>query len=86
MPSQEKKAKMTFRKGFFKIINNSAFRKTMENVKKHKDIKFVTTEARRKYLVSEPSYHATKFFTKNLLAIEIRKLQIFMKKPVYLGI
>ena len=58
----------------------------MENVRKHRDIKLVTTEARRNYLVSEPDYNATKFFSKNLLAIEMRKTQIIMNKPVYLGL
>ena len=47
--------------------------KTMENVRKHRDIKLVTTERRRNYLVSEPNYHTTKFFTKNLLLIEMKK-------------
>ena len=48
------------------------FGKTMENVRKHRDIKLVT-ERRRNYLVSEPNYRTTKFFTKKLLAIEIKK-------------
>ena len=48
------------------------FGKTMENVRKHGDIKLVTTE-RRNYLVSEPNYHTKKFFTENLLAIEMKK-------------
>ena len=47
--------------------------KTMENVRKHRDIKLVTTERRRSYLVSEPNYHTTKFFTKSLLAIGMKK-------------
>ena len=64
----------------------SAFGKTMENVRKQRDIKLVTTEKRRNYLVSKPNYHGTKFFTENLLAIEIRKPQIFINKPVYLGL
>ena len=51
-------------------MNNVVFEKTMENVGKRRDIKLVTTERRRNYLVSEPSHHATKFFTENLLAIE----------------
>ena len=51
-------------------MNNSVFEKTMENMTKQRDIKLVTTEGRRKYLVSEPNYHTTKFFTENLLAIE----------------
>ena len=56
-------------------MNNSAFGKTMENVPKHRDIKFVTTEERRNYLVLEPNYHTTKSFTENLMAIEMRKTQ-----------
>ena len=54
-------------------MNNSVFGKTMENVRKHRDIKLVTTERRRNYLVSEPNYHTTKIFTENLLAIGMRK-------------
>ena len=45
----------------------------MENVRKDKDIKLVTTERRRNYLVSEPNYHTTKLFTENLLVIEMKK-------------
>ena len=54
-------------------MNDAVFGKTIENVRKHRDIKLVTTERKRKYLVSEPNYHTTKFFTKNLLAIEMKK-------------
>ena len=57
----------------------------MENVRKRRDIKLVTAE-RKNYLVSEPNYHATKFFTENLLAIEMEKSKILMIKPVYLGL
>ena len=67
-------------------MNNAVFGKTMENVRKHRDIKLVTTERRRNYLVSEPNYHTTKFFTENLLAIEMKKTEILMNKPVYLGL
>ena len=66
-------------------MNNAVFGKTMENVRKHRSIKLVTTESRRNYLVSEPNYHTTKFFKEYLLAIEIRKTEILMNKPVYLG-
>ena len=69
------KAKNNFEKFFFKLINNAVFWKTMENVRRHRNIKLVTTERRRKNLVSEPNYHTTKCFTKNLLAIEIKKLK-----------
>ena len=54
-------------------MNNVVFGKTMENVRKHGDIKLVTTERRRNYLVSEPIHHSRKFFTENLLVIETKK-------------
>ena len=73
-----KEAKSEFEKDFFKLMNNSAFGKTMENVRKPRDIKLVTTEEKRIKLVSEPNYHATKQFSDNLLATEINK-------PVYIG-
>ena len=80
-----KKEKNDFEKEFFKLINNAVFGETMENVRKHRDIKLSTTERRRNYLVSEPNYHTTKFFTENLLEIEMKKAQILMNKPVNLG-
>ena len=52
-------------------MNNAVFGKKMENVRKHRDIKLVKRERRRNYIVSEPNYHTTKFFTENLLAIEM---------------
>ena len=61
--------------------------KTLENVRKHRDIKFFTRERRRNYLVSEPNYHTTKFLTDYLLAIEMKKTtKILINKPVYLGL
>ena len=68
-----KKAKKCFEKDFIKLMNNAVFGKTMEKMRKHGDIKLVTTERRNNYLVSEPNYHTTKYFTKNLLAIETKK-------------
>ena len=55
-------------------------------MRKHRNIKLVTTKRRRNYLLSEPNYHTTKFFTENLLAIEMTKIQILMNKPVYSGL
>ena len=75
-------AKNNFQKVFFKLMNNTFFRKTVENVRKHRDIKPVTTERGRNYLVSEPNYHTTKFPIKFFLAIEMRETQILMNKPV----
>ena len=58
----------------------------MENVRKHRDIKLVTTDKRRNQLVSEPNYHKTKWFPEDLLAIEIKKTKVKLNKPVYLGL
>ena len=66
-------------------MNNSVFGKTMENVRKHRDIKLVTTDEKRNKLVSEPNYHTTKRFSENLLAIEMKKTKVKMNKPIYLG-
>ena len=54
-------------------MDNVVFGKAMENVRKHRDIKLVTIETRRNYLVSEPNYHTTNVFSENLLAIEMKK-------------
>ena len=80
-----KEAKNEFEKDFFKLMNNSVFGKTMENVRKHRDIKLVTTEKRRIKLVSEPNYHTTKQFSEILLAIEMKKAKVKMNKPLYLA-
>ena len=76
-----KQAKNDFEKDLFRLINNSVFGKTMENVRKHRDIKLVITDKRRNQLVSEPHYHATKWFSENLSAIEMRKTKVKMKSP-----
>ena len=67
------KAKNDFEKDLFKFMNNLVFGKILENVTKDRDIKLVKTERRKKYLVSKPNYHTTKFFTENLLTIEMKK-------------
>ena len=68
-----KKAKNDFEKDFFKLKNNTVYGKTMKNVRKHRDIKLVTTERKMSYLVSKPNYYTTNYFTEHLLAIEIKK-------------
>ena len=74
-----KNAKNDFEKDFFKLINNAVFGKTMENVRKHRDIELVNTDIKRNKLVSEPNYH-------NLLATEIKKTVIKTNKSIYLGL
>ena len=59
----KKQAKNDFEKDFYKLMNNAVFGKTMKNVRKHRDIKLVTTNKRRNQLVPEPNYHTTKWFS-----------------------
>ena len=81
-----KKAKNDFENDFFKLMNIAVFGKTMENLRKHEDIKLVTTGKRRNWLVSELNYHTTKWFSENLLAIEMKKTKVKMNKPIDLGL
>ena len=78
-------AKNDLEKDFFKLMNNAVFRKTMENVKKHRDIKLVTIDKRRDQLASEPNYHTPKYFSENIMAMEMKKTKVKMNKPIYLG-
>ena len=80
------KAKNEFEKDFSKLMNNVVFGKTMEIVRKHRDIKLVATDKRRNHLASESNCHSTKYFSENLMAIEMKKTRAKMNKPVYLGI
>ena len=66
-------------------MNNFVYGKTMENVRKHRDIKTVSSNRERKKLVSEPNYHTCKQFSEHLMAIEMKKTKMHMNKPVYVG-
>ena len=77
------KAKNDFEKDFFQLMNNAVFGKTIKNVRKHRDIKLVATDKRRNKWAWEPNYHTTKYFSKNLVAIEMKKTKIKMNKPMY---
>ena len=77
-----KEAKNDFEKDFFKLMNNSLFGKTMENVRMHRHIKLVTTDITRNQLLSEPNCHKTKHVSDNLMAIEMKKTRVNMNKPI----
>ena len=81
-----KKATNDFEKDFFKLMNNAVFGKTMENVRKHRDIKLVKTDRKRNKLLSEPNFHTMKLIDNNLAIIEMRKVKVKMHKPIYLGL
>ena len=78
--------KNDFEKDFFKSMNNSVFGKTIENGMESIDIKLLTTNKRRNQLVSELNYHTKKWFSKDLLPIEMKKIKVKMNKPVHLGL
>ena len=67
------KTKNYFEQDLFKLMNNAAFGKIMENMRKPRDVKLVKTERGRNYLVSESNYQTIKFFRENVLAIEMKK-------------
>ena len=81
-----KAGKNDFEKDFFKLMNNAVLGKTMENIRKHRDIKLVTTDKKRSKLVSEPNYHTINLISEDLSIIEMKKTKVKMNKPIYLGL
>ncbi|XP_066920804.1 uncharacterized protein [Clytia hemisphaerica] len=79
------KAKNDFEKDFYKLMNNSVFGKTMENVREHKNIKLVNSERKRKMYASKVNYKNTVRFTDKFMAMNMRRNKVVMNKPVYLG-
>ena len=75
-----------FDKDFFKLMNNAVFGKTMENIRKHRNIKLVTTDKKRNKLVSEPNYETMNYISKDLSIIEMEKEKRKMNKPICLGL
>ena len=80
-----KLAKDDFEKDLFKLMNNTVFEKTMENIRKRRDIKLVTTDKKNK-LVSEPNYHTINYISEDLSISEMNKTRVKMNKPIYLGL
>ena len=81
-----KLAKDDFEKDLFKLMDNAVFGKTMENIRKHRDIKLVTTDKKVNKLVSEPNYHTMIYISEDLSIIEMNKTKVKMNKPIYLGL
>ena len=79
-------SKNDFEKDLFKLMNNAVFGKTMENAKKHRDTKLVTTDKKRSKLVSEPNYHVMNYISEDLSIIEMKRTKVKMNKPIYLGL
>ena len=81
-----KLAKDDFEKDLFKLMNNAVFGKTMENIRKHRNIKLVTTDKKRNKIVSEPNYHMINYISEDLSIIEMNKARVKMNTPIYLGL
>ena len=81
-----KLARNDFEKDIFKLMNNSVFGKIMENTRKHRDIKLVTTDKKGSKLVSEPNYHTINLISEDLSIIEMKKAKVKMNEPIYLGL
>ena len=67
-------------------MNNSVFGKTMENIRKHRDIKLATTDKKRSKLVSEQKYHTINLISEDLSVTDMKKTKVKMNKPIYLGL
>ena len=80
-----KNAKNEFKKDFYKLKINSLYGKTVQNDRKHRDIKLATSEYKRNKLASEPKFHSTKCISKHLLLMEMKKTEVKMNKPIYLA-
>ena len=79
-------AKNNFEKDFFKLMNNSVFGKTMENIRNRVDVKLVNTKEKLRKLVAKPNLKSPpKIFSENLVSVHMRKTSLLMNKPVYLG-
>ena len=74
-----------FEKDFFKLMNNSIFGKTMENIRKHRNIKLVTNKESYLCTIMHPNFKSGVLFRENLMGCEMGKVKVMMNKPVYLG-
>ena len=78
-------AKNSFEKDFFKLMNNSVFGKTMENIRKRVDVRLVTSKEKLSKLASKPTYVSSKIFNENLVAVHKIKETLTLNRPAYVG-
>ena len=82
---KRKYARKPFEKDFFKLMNNSVFGKTMENLRKRVDVRLVTNEKKLLKLTSKPTYVSSKIFNENLVAVHKIKEALTLNRPTYVG-
>ena len=78
-------AKNAFEKDFFKLMNNSVFGKTMENIRKRVDVRLVTDDKKLLKMVAKPTYVSSKIFNENLVAVHKIKETLTLNRPAYIG-
>ena len=78
-------AKNNFEKDHYKLMNNSVFGKTMENIRNRVNVKLVNNEEKARKLIAKPNYNSCKIFSENLISVHMKKTSLVMNKPVYLG-
>jgi hypothetical protein len=78
-------ATSSFQKDFFKLMNNAIFGKTLENKRKHKDIKLVTNPRKLEKLVQKPNFGSSVIINENLVAVSMKKISVKMDRPLYIG-
>ncbi|XP_053406097.1 uncharacterized protein LOC128559090 [Mercenaria mercenaria] len=83
--SMRQKAKTTFEKNFYKLLNNSVFGKTMENLRKHRSVELVHTETRLKKVSAKPTYKTHRIFSEDLVGVELNRMKVMLNKPIYIG-
>ena len=79
------KAKNNFEKDYYKLMNNSVFGKTMENLRNRVDVRLVNTKEKLRKLVAKPNFKSRKIFNENLVSVHMSKTSLLMNKPIYLG-
>ncbi|XP_041361144.1 uncharacterized protein LOC121377277 [Gigantopelta aegis] len=82
---RRKRAQNYFEKDFFKLMNNSVFGKTMENLRKHVDVKLVNSQKRAGKFIAKPTFHAFRIFNNDLVAIHMQKQRLILNRPIYVG-
>jgi hypothetical protein len=83
--NKRKVAKNATEKDFFKLMNNSVFGKTMENLRKRVNIELVNTQKRLRKLAAKPNFQAFKIFHEDLAAVHMKKVKIVLNRPTYVG-
>lgn len=82
---QRKNASNSFEKDFFKLLNNSVYGKTLENVRNRINVRLVQEEKKLRKLISSPAFHAYKIFNENLVGVHMQKISITLNRPIYTG-